>query len=76
MDSMGYNQIAELPQDTESVERLRLAIDEHKNMMLDGFLFGIDEQIDFAERRIKGGENQAVVFADLRAAMAMLRRCL
>ena len=40
---MGYNQIAELAQDTESVERLRLAIDEHKNMMLDGFLFGIDE---------------------------------
>jgi hypothetical protein len=75
--AIGWEQIAgELAQNSEPAERLRLAIDEHKNMVVDNFLFGVDEQIEFAEKRIKGGESPAQVFADLRAAMAILRRCL
>jgi hypothetical protein len=72
-----YEQIArKLAQNSAAIERSCLAIDELQNMMLDGFLLGIDEQIDLAERRIKGGESPAVVFANLRSAMAILRKGL
>jgi hypothetical protein len=40
-------------QNSEPAERLRLAIDEHKNLVVDNFLFGVDEEIEFAEKRIK-----------------------